>query len=271
MHIMNKMTLVFCFFALFACGNNNQKMTTVSAQTSQETIINSNRVTILTLAVEFDTINTLVRDNQIDKLQALKELQRILPELQAIYNRLKHDTAKQEKWIFPVEGYSSSNIGGTHGEGYVVGGYDYFAGNKHTGHPAQDIFINDKNQDCIDDRTGKFVHVLSVGNGIVVALEKEWDRESNLRGGKYIWIFAPAENALYYYAHNNEVFVNVGQTVNAGDIIATVGRTGLNAFKKRSPTHLHFMKLALDKEFYPKPVNTYQELLNAEIMNHARF
>jgi hypothetical protein len=70
--------------------------------------------------------------------------------------------------------------------------------------------------------------------------------------GYYIWIYAPEENALFYYAHNNEVLVNVGQIVNAGDTIATVGRTGLNAFKKRSPTHLHFMKLVLDKEFYPK-------------------
>ena len=57
----------------------------------------------------------------------------------------------------------------------------------------------------------------------------------------------------------------MGQIINAGDMIATVGSTGLNAFKKRSPTHLHFMKLTLDESFYPKPVNTYQALLNAEI------
>ena len=36
------------------------------------------------------------------------------------------------------------------------------------------------------------------------------------------------------------------------------------AAKERSPTHLHFMKLILDNDFYPKPVNTYQELLKAE-------
>ena len=229
-------------------------------QTQQETI-NSDSILLKTLAAEFDSINTLVRDNQIDKSQALKELQRILPELQATYNRLQPDTAEQEKWIFPVEGYSSKAIGGTRGEGYVPGGYDYFDGNKHGGHPAQDIFIYDKNQDCKDDRTGKFVSILSVSSGIVVALEKEWDSASTLRGGKYIWIYTPDENALYYYAHNNEVFVNVGQTVNAGNAIATVGRTGLNAFKKRSPTHLHFMKLAFDKEFYPKPVDTYKNLM----------
>jgi len=256
---MNK-TVVFLIFVFFACGNSTHKAAIVSAQTQQETI-NSDSVLLNTLAIEFDSINTLVRDNKIDKSKVLRELQRILPELQTTYNRLRPDTVKQEKWIFPVEGYSPKNIGGTHGEGYVVGGYNYFAGNKHVGHPAHDIFIYDKNQDSKDDRTGKFVNVLSVGNGIVVALEQEWDSTSVLRGGKYIWIYAPAENALYYYAHNNEVFVNVGQTINAGDTIATVGRTGLNAFKKRSPTHLHFMKLVLNKEFYPKPVDTFKNLM----------
>jgi len=227
-------------------------VTTVSAQTQLEIF-----------AAQFDSVNTLVRDNKINKAQALEQLQRILPTLQTIYNSLNPDDMKNEKWIFPVEGYSSKDIGGSHGEGYIPSGYDYFDGNKHGGHPAHDIFIYDKNQDCKDDKIGKFVNVRSVTNGIVVALEKEWDSASSLRGGKYIWIYVPADNVLFYYAHNNEIFVNLGQIVNAGDTIATVGRTGLNAFKKRSPTHLHFMKLVLDKELYPKPVNTYQELLKA--------
>ncbi|GHT40815.1 hypothetical protein FACS189437_06930 [Bacteroidia bacterium] len=262
---MNK-TLILLSLLLFACNNSNQKAASVAAQTpQQETVINADSIAIKMFAAEFDSINTLVRDNKIEKQQALKELQRIFPELQTAYNHLKPDTVKSEKWIFPVAGYSPKAIGGTHGEGYIPNGYDYFLGNKHSGHPAHDIFIYDKNQDSKDDRTEKYANVLSVGNGIVVALEKEWDSTSALRGGKYIWIYAPIENTLYYYAHNNEVLVNVGQMVNAGDTIATVGRTGLNAFKQRSPTHLHFMKLTLDKEFYPKPVNTYQELLKAEI------
>jgi murein DD-endopeptidase MepM/ murein hydrolase activator NlpD len=259
---MNKMTIIFCLLALFACGNGNQQAASVAAQTlQQETVINSDSIAIKTLSAEFDSINTLVRDNKIEKAQALKELQRIIPALRSAYKHLKSDTTKQENWIFPVEGYSPKAIGGTRGEGYVLNGYNYFLGNKHGGHPAHDIFIYDKNQDSKDDRTGKYVNVLSVCSGIVVALENVWDSTSVLRGGKYIWIYAPAENALYYYAHNNEVLVNVGQMVNAGDTIAIVGRTGLNAFKKRSPTHLHFMKLALDKEFYPKPVDTYKNLM----------
>ena len=261
---MNKI-LIFFLLALFACGNSNQKAVTVSAQTQQDFIIDSDSIVIKTLATQFDSVNTLVRDNKIDKAQALKKLQIIFPELQSAYNRLKPDTAKKEKWIFPVEGYSSKAIGGKNGEGYIPKGYDYFDGNKHGGHAAQDVFIYDKNQDCKDDRTGKVVNIRSATNGIVVALEKGWDSTSSLRGGKYIYIYEPNDNVLFYYAHNNEVLVDVGQIINAGDTIATVGRTGLNAFKQRSPTHLHFMKLALDKEFYPKPANTYQELLKAEM------
>lgn len=259
---MNRI-LLFCFFTLFACGSNSQKATTVLVQTQPE-MINQDSILIKTLAAEFDAVNTLVRDNRIDKALALKEFQRILPQLQAAYNRLKPNTDKQERWIFPVAGYSSKAIGGTQGEGYIVGAYDYFDGNKYRGHPAHDIFIYDKNQDCKDDRTGEFVSVRAVTGGIVVALEKEWDSTSLLRGGKYIWIYAPLNNALFYYSHNREVLVNVGQIINAGDTVAIVGRTGLNAFKQRSPTHLHFMKLTLDNEFYPKPTNTYQELLHAK-------
>jgi len=218
--------------------------------------IASAQTPLQTLAAQFDSINTLVRDNKIEKAQALKKLQTLFPELQAAYK----NEPKEEKWIFPVEGYTSKDIGGTHGEGYVPSGYDYFDGNKHGGHPAHDIFIRDKNQDCKDDITRRFVNVRSVSNGIVVALEKNWDKASPLRGGKYIYIYNPNENALFYYAHNNEVLVNIGQMINRSDTIATVGRTGLNAFKKRSPTHLHFMKLQLDDEFYPKPVDTYNSL-----------
>ena len=250
---MNKtLLLVFAFLPI------------VSMQAQEEIIINPNSTTIETLAAQFDSVNTLVRDNKIDKAQALEKLKDILPKLQIAYNQFKPDKAKKEKRIFPVEGYSSKAIGGTHGEGYIPNGYNYFDGNKHGGHPAHDIFIHDKNQDCRDDRTGQFVNVLSVSAGIVVALEAHWDSTSHLRGGKYIWIYAPNENALFYYSHNHELFVETGQIVNAGDRIATVGRTGLNAFKKRSPTHLHFKKLVLDNDYYPKPVNTYQALLKAE-------
>ncbi len=77
--------------------------------------------------------------------------------------------------------------------------------------------------------------------GIVVAVETKWEKGSSLRGGRYIWIYNPAEHFLTYYAHNEAVFVRLGDAVKPGDRIATVGRTGLNAYRRGSVTHLHLM------------------------------
>jgi murein DD-endopeptidase MepM/ murein hydrolase activator NlpD len=98
--------------------------------------------------------------------------------------------------------------------------------------------------------------------GIVVSVENEWYPQSKLRGGKYIWIYDISSEALVYYAHNKEIFVRVGDIVSPGDIIAKVGRTGLNAYKKRSPTHLHLTYLRV-RDGYPKPENIFSDLKNA--------
>jgi len=54
--------------------------------------------------------------------------------------------------------------------------------------------------------------------------------------------------------------VKVGQIVSRGNRLGTVGRTGLNAYPKRSPTHLHFtVHESIDG--YPRPVNPYNDLM----------
>jgi murein DD-endopeptidase MepM/ murein hydrolase activator NlpD len=141
-------------------------------------------------------------------------------------------------------------------------GYDFFDGNQHRGHPGHDIFIRDKNQDGLDDRTGRPVEVLAAAPGIVVSLNLNWEPSSSIRGGDYIWIFEPARSRYYYYAHLNEIFIRVGQVVEKGENLGTVGRTGLNAYPKRSPTHLHFV-IHQSKDGYPKPINPYRELVNS--------
>lgn len=208
---------------------------------------------------EFNVLNTKIRDGLISKNNALSEIKVLFPKIRDYYEK-KGGYVKNVDWIFPLEGYTSSAIGGVNGSGYVSKGYDYFDGNKHGGHPAQDIFIHDKDQDCIDDYSGKPVNVLSVTNGIVIASEAEWDTDSDLRGGKYIFVYDYVSECIFYYAHNSEIFVKPGDLINAGDIIAHVGRTGLNAYKKRSPTHLHLMCLKTE-DGYPKPKNIYQNLL----------
>lgn len=209
---------------------------------------------------DFNSLNTKVRDGQIAKEEALQQLKNMVPEIKAYYLAHAGNPVAPASWIFPVQGGSAKNIGGSGGNGYQPGGYDYFKGNRHAGHPAHDIFIADKNQDALDDKTGRAVNVLSVSNGIVVAVETRWDSASDLRGGKYIWVYDPQQNSLFYYAHNREIFVAPCVIVKAGDTLATIGRTGMNAAKKRSPTHLHFMQLKLDDNGYPRPVNCFADL-----------
>jgi len=78
-------------------------------------------------------------------------------------------------------------------------------------------------------------------------------------------IFDPASNALIYYAHNSKVLVEAGDIVKPGDVIAEVGRTGLNAYRKRSPTHLHITYLQFVNNL-PVPKNIYSELLASKLL-----
>lgn len=211
----------------------------------------------------FNLLNTQVRDGLVSKEEALTKIRELIPEVREYFIQRGGIESTKDDWVFPLEGYNSASIGGTNGSGYKVSGFDYFDGNNHSGHPAHDIFIHDKNQDGLDDYTHEPVNVLSVCNGVVIAYETEWETISDLRGGKYIYIYDPGSEGIFYYAHNSEVLVKPGDIVKAGDVIAHVGRTGLNAYKKRSPTHLHLMYMYLE-DGYPKPRNIYEELLNAK-------
>ncbi len=165
---------------------------------------------------------------------------------------------------FPLRGYTARAIGGTHGEGYRGVGFDLFDYAVRGSHPAQDIFIRDKNQDCVDDQTGAPVAVLSMSDGLVLAVETAWNPAQEYRGGNWIWIYDPVRNGLFYYAHNKTVAIAMGDWVQAGQKIGEVGRTGLNAYKARSPTHLHLMYLQLQPNGLPSPQNPYPWLLAAQ-------
>jgi murein DD-endopeptidase MepM/ murein hydrolase activator NlpD len=212
---------------------------------------------------ELEALNNKVRDGLIKTPEALTQLKTMLSHTARFYTHEGGKTDDQGAWVFPLAGYNAKAIGGKNGNGYIASGYNYFDGNKHGGHPAHDIFINDKDQDGNDDRTKKPVKVVSMTYGIVIATETSWGPASEQRGGNYIWIYVPGKNLLVYYAHNSKVFVSPCNIVNPGDVIAEVGRTGLNAYKKRSPTHLHLMMLKLDDAYFPKPVDCYRDLLRA--------
>ena len=211
--------------------------------------------------IQFNELNTQIRDGLISQESAKDKIKELMPQLKEYFKQQGGIESTSEDWVFPLKGYGSSSIGGVNGSGYNARDYNYFDGNKHGGHPAHDIFIHDHNQDCLDDNTGEPVNVLSVCNGIVISCEPDWQTDSDLRGGKYIYILDPSDDGIFYYAHNSEIYVKPGDLVKAGDVIAHVGRTGLSAYKKRSPTHLHLMYLQVE-DGYPKPKNIYQELCN---------
>jgi len=216
----------------------------------------------------FNDLNNAIRDGKIKKPEALAEFKMWMAWFREHYQPPPKDAPSVT--VFPLAGYDAKAIGGKNGSGYVASGYDYFDGNRHGGHPAHDIFIHDKNQDCKDDATGQAVDVVSLTEGVVIATEMNWDPQSGQRGGKYIWIYVPASDMLLYYAHNQDILVRTMATVKPGDIIGRVGRTGLNAAKKRSPTHLHLMALKIDADGYPRPVNIYEMLSAAGVKKGPR-
>jgi peptidoglycan LD-endopeptidase LytH len=213
---------------------------------------------IVTVCRKFNALNTAVRDGTIERKKAEQQFKELISRIDNLY---QNDRAGN-RLTFPVDDDVKSSIGGKNGDGYKPKGYNYFDGNKHKGHPAHDIFFPDRNQDARDDYTDLRVYVESIQDGIVVARETEWKWDSNLRGGNYLWIYNPKTKSLFYYAHNqSDILVGVGEYVVSGQHLAFIGRSGLNAAKKRSPTHLHFMQLVLDTNYLPKPVNCYDLLL----------
>jgi peptidoglycan LD-endopeptidase LytH len=170
-------------------------------------------------------------------------------------------------FVYPLRGQLPRYTIGARGRGYRANGFDLFNSEVRGSHPAHDLFIRDGDQDNLDDRLGQPVDVLAFTSGLVLAVETEWGPTSDRRGGNYIWIYDPCREGLFYYAHNKCVTVAPGQWVRAGEKIAEVGRTGHNAFRERSPTHLHLMFLRITPEGLPRPENTYTWLTQAEVRN----
>ncbi|MBC7446900.1 MAG: M23 family metallopeptidase [Hymenobacteraceae bacterium] len=216
--------------------------------------------------VAFNQLNDRIRDQTIDRVQAQQQLAALLPQLDTYYTACGGSAVALGADVFPIDGYNAAAIGGVKGSGYQSANYDYFAGNRHRGHPAHDIFIQDRNQNGCDDRTRQPVAVRALTGGVVVAMSTNWRTGSPLRGGNYIWVYEPAAHSLFYYAHNATVRVELGALIRPGDILATVGRTGLNASRARSPTHLHLMQLTLDARSWPLPTDCYPRLRRARIL-----
>lgn len=255
-------TIIFSASLLFvfSCGSSTKPETKAVAKAPQK-----ENDSLKYFCRQFDSLNSLVRDCEIDAIKAKTEFAQIIAKIRTHCEKAGLTKHSKSEWVFPVKGYNYTNIGGTHGEGYVVGNYDYFSGNKHTGHPSQDVFIFDKDQNILDDKTSKPVDVLSLTGGVVIASRSTWEPKETRRGGIYLWIYDNATDAIVYYAHNSKILVAPGDTVYPGMKIGEVGRSGLNAYKKRSPTHLHISYLKVNTNL-PVPEDIYKNLKTAKLI-----
>ncbi len=211
-----------------------------------------------TVCDEWNVLEKEIRDGTIDRDSARKRIDELYGKLREYHEgepgRVNHH--------FPLRGHGPDSIGGRGGNGYRPKGYDFYDGNRHGGHPAQDIFIRDPLRKGVDSRTGKPVEILAFENGIVTAVNDSWGSRDRVRGGIYVWTFNPASNRYCYYAHLAKTLVIPGDRVSAGSPIGFLGRTGKNAWQRRSPTHLHFMYLSHD-DGAMRPVNPYTILLRS--------
>jgi hypothetical protein len=212
---------------------------------------------------KINDLNMVVLNATVKRTDAAAQLKALIKELNIVVKKDSRIQPANPLWVFPLQGYKSNAIGGNKGNGYSDKGYNYLDGNKHSAHPAHDIFISDQNQDDLDDHNFKPVNVLAVDNGVVIACNNDWEPASPMRGGKFIWLYHPASGTVSYYAHNRVIFVKPGDYISQGQKIAEVGRTGLNAYKKRSPTHLHFSTFNLPGGV-PVPFNSYPQLLKSQ-------
>lgn len=212
-------------------------------------------------ADDWNRLQEQIRDGVIARKAAATAIRDLDKSLFATYS----GSVGPSRFHFPVKGYGPASIGGTGGNGFSPSGYDFYDGNRHGGHPAHDLFIRDKNFDSMDDPTGKAVEIIAMEGGVVIGVNPGWDTTSIIRGGVYVWIYSPRSKKYYYYAHLSKALVAPGDRVQAGDRVGLLGRTGKNAYPRRSPTHLHFMCLEFDNGKMTA-VNTYRELLGSVVL-----
>lgn len=221
------------------------------------------------IAVRWKPFVTKVREGGIDRKSAIDSMYRITNNLwdymEANIKSGRIVKYSDKEWVFPVRGYTPDAIGGKNGSGYVPADFDFYDLNS-GGHPAHDIFITDRDQDCLDDITGNPVEILSMSGGIVVETRTNWDPSmTDIKGGNIVYVYDNYSNGFFYYAHLKDVYVSVGDFVNPGKPLGTMGRTGKNAYPSRSPTHLHIMYVrSFDGEIAPE--NIYRDLIYSKLI-----
>jgi len=97
---------------------------------------------------------------------------------------------------------------------------------------------------AVDLFTNEGTPVLSCTRGVVVLADRDWVpgqafSTTSQKGGNSVIVFDPDAERFVRYAHLDQVFVQPGVTVRAGDPLGNVGHTGLNASLPRHGRHVH--------------------------------
>lgn len=192
-----------------------------------------------------------IKDGRFSREESESFMQFLRPELDKYYLKNGFETAAYRP-VFPVR---DRILADAYRKGYFARCYDFYTSTNCYDHPAVDIFIEDINRDCVDDRYKRPAEVLSVSPGIVLTIVNDWERPSPQRGGNIVWVYDPVTKGVFYYAHLKTVKACTGDIVKPGDVLGTVGRTGSLASEKRSQTHLHIMYVKYEKDGSMKPKN----------------
>lgn len=220
----------------------------------------------------FACVNKALDKQKMLPDEAMAKFNSIFAPLNQYYQLKNLPYYPDTAWVFPVQGYTNKAIGGNRNDkfGFVDNGCGFFDRGINPGHPAYDIFIRDLNNDGIDDRTKKRATVLSMTGGIVLATDPNWKSGDTGRGGRYIWIYDPASKGFLYYAHGEKLLVKPGDIIKPGQPISMLGRTGANAQKERSQTHLHFCYYKYNEYGVLKPAKFYNQLSAAKAMPNPK-
>jgi len=202
----------------------------------------------------------LIRDNKIDKDAAIDSINYYSLFEAGRLKAMGIEMTKKSGWVYPMSGWTSVFYR-SNGMDYKDALFDYFQGGEYHGHPAHDLFILDNDSNGVEDSTGKKVTAVSMVNGIVISVFKDWKPGEYLRSGNYVKIFDPKSIAIFYYSHLDSVMVNPGDIVKAGSTVAIVGRTGRKAFRGKTHLHIAYYKI---NDGYPEPRDILLELLLAE-------
>lgn len=87
--------------------------------------------------------------------------------------------------------------------------------------------------------------VYSVSRGIAILADRDWSPDSlfsttSRKGGNAVIVFDPDRDRFYRYCHMSTVQVSAGDLVAAGQMVGSVGHSGLNASLPGHGHHLHF-------------------------------